>query len=395
VPQGGRRNLLLQTEDFSNAVWSNTGNLNKTYNQIAAPDGTLTADKLIPSTTNGSHYQRLLLTSVAQTYQYSVYVKAGENTKIGLYYYNLDNTNATSKTFDVSTGMIITQIEPDNVLTSTATIEPAANGFYRCTLIVTVPAANSLFDIRLYNNAGAAAFVGDGTSGVFAWGAQLELGPTATNYQRVTTQHDVTEAGVASVSYLYFDGAGDAMATSTITPGIDKAQIFAGVRRIADTIDAIAEFSTNWNASDGSFLFWGGTSMATGTGPGFNSGARGNAAAAAAQAGISPTTFAPPVSAVLTVTHDIAGDLSSVRGNGVAGVNGTADKGTGNFLAYPLYIGRRSNGDFPLEGHLYSLITRFGPNLDAPTIASTEAYVAGKTGFYTPIITGVPTVGVS
>jgi hypothetical protein len=41
--------------------------------------------------------------------------------------------------------------------------------------------------------------------------AQLETGSTATNYQRVTTQYDVTEAGVASVSYLYDDLVSDAL----------------------------------------------------------------------------------------------------------------------------------------------------------------------------------------
>jgi hypothetical protein len=81
----------------------------------------------------------------------------------------------------------------------------------------------------------------------------------------------------------------------------------------------------------------------------------------------------------LTATHDIIGDLSTIRHNGVAGTNATADKGTGNFLAYPLYIGARATGIAPFNGQLYSLITRFGANLDANTITQTETYVAGKT----------------
>ena len=181
---------------------------------------------------------------------------------------------------------------------------------------------------------------------------------------------------------LSFDGVDDFLVTPTITPNIDKTQVFAGVRRLTDTTGVIAEMSTNWNTSAGSFLFWSGTSMVSGTGAGFNSGSRGDASATSTMAGTSPAVFTPPATAVLAVTHDIAGDLSVVRGNGVAGTNGTVDKGIGNFLAYPLYIGRRAGTLFPFNGNIYSLITRFGPNLDEATIAKTEAWLNTKTGAY-------------
>ena len=73
---------------------------------------------------------------------------------------------------------------------------------------------------------------------------QFEVGTTATAYQKVVTQYEVTEAGVASVSYLSFDGVDDGMVTPTITPAIDKVQVFAGIRRISDASTGIlAEFS--------------------------------------------------------------------------------------------------------------------------------------------------------
>jgi len=50
---------------------------------------------------------------------------------------------------------------------------------------------------------------------------QIETGTTATEYQRVTTAFDVTEAGVQSLSYLSFVGVDDSMLTGTITPGVD------------------------------------------------------------------------------------------------------------------------------------------------------------------------------
>jgi hypothetical protein len=48
------------------------------------------------------------------------------------------------------------------------------------------------------------------------WGGQAEFGSTATAYQRVTDQYNVTEAGVSSVSYLFFDGVNDSLATPSI-----------------------------------------------------------------------------------------------------------------------------------------------------------------------------------
>jgi hypothetical protein len=210
---------------------------------------------------------------------------------------------------------------------------------------------------------------------IWLWGAQLETGSTATNYQRVTTQYDVTEAGVASVGYLYFDGSGDFMVTSTITPGTDKVQIFAGVRKLSDATRAMMlEHSTSYGNA-GTFGIESPTASA-GNDYMFVSG--GSVVAAASARG---TGFVSPISNVVAGFGDIANDISTLRINGTQVAQSTANQGTGNYLAYPLYIGARSGTAIPFFGHLYSLITRFGANLDAPTIASTEAYVAGKTGF--------------
>jgi hypothetical protein len=206
--------------------------------------------------------------------------------------------------------------------------------------------------------------------------AQLELGSTATNYQRVSTVYDVTEAGVASLGYLYFDGGDDHMVSSTITPGIDKAQVFAGVRKLSDAAASIiAEFSANINSNNGAFIVAPGDFF-NATGARYHAVSKGSILA-----GVDSTlTFASPTTNVVAGLFDISADLNTLRINGSQNAQSTADQGTGNFLAYPLYIGRRGGTSAPLSGHLYSLITRFGANLDAPTIASTETYVAGKTG---------------
>jgi hypothetical protein len=210
--------------------------------------------------------------------------------------------------------------------------------------------------------------------------AQLELGSTATAYQRVTTQYDVTETGVQSLSYLSFDGVDDGMVTGTITPGTDKAQVFAGVRKLSDAATGmLAEFSASVNTNAGTLNFIAPESG----GIEYGSLSKGNASVNENQrADFNSATAAAPVTSVLTATHDIPADLSTIRHNGVAGTNSTGDKGTGNFLVYPLYIGRRGGTSLPFNGQIYNLIVRFGANLDAGTITSTETFVNGKTGAY-------------
>jgi hypothetical protein len=90
--------------------------------------------------------------------------------------------------------------------------------------------------------------------------------------------------------------------------------------------------------------------------------------------------FAAPDLAVLSLLSDIAGDSLLGRRNGSQVASATSDVGLGDYLAYPLYIGRRGGASNPLSGHIYGLVVRFGANLTADQITATEAYIAAKTG---------------
>jgi hypothetical protein len=203
--------------------------------------------------------------------------------------------------------------------------------------------------------------------------AQLELGSTATAYQRVTTQYDVTEAGVQSLSYLSFDGVDDSLVTPTITPGVDKAQVFVGVRKLTDTgFGAIVELSAEVAANNGSFLIRGPESGAN-----YFVGSKGTATVLRTL-----TTYTAPITNSIAMVSDISGPLLQTRINGSTVDTSTAAQGTGNYLAYPLYIGRRGGTTLPFNGQIYNLIVRFGANLDAGTITSTETFVNQKTGAF-------------
>jgi hypothetical protein len=204
----------------------------------------------------------------------------------------------------------------------------------------------------------------------------------------VTTTYDVTEAGVASLGYLFFDGSGDFMVTPTITPGVDKAQVFAGVRKLSDAaIQILYETSTITSANALS-------SLPAYSGSGGVVGPYWTVWSSSAIAA-TPATYPAPQTVVQTHVADISAPNSTLRINGIQAATSSASQGTGNYLAYPLYIGRRGGTIYPFNGELFGLITRFGPNLTPQQITSTEQWLAPKTTFFRPVITGVPTVGVS
>lgn len=167
------------------------------------------------------------------------------------------------------------------------------------------------------------------------------------------TRPILRQNAVTGANYLEFDGSDDFLRTSNIDfRGTDKLSLFTGVTKLSDSVQIIAELSSNVAANTGSFYLVSGTDLG---GNGYSSMSRGSLSASTGRAAINFTYPAPDV-AVLSVKHDISGDLSSMRRNGVIGIDGLQDKGTGNFGLYPLFIGRRGGTALPFNGHIYGLI---------------------------------------
>ena len=172
---------------------------------------------------------------------------------------------------------------------------------------------------------------------------------------------------------LVFDGVDDFLSTGSIDfTSTDKMTVVAGVRKLSDAAGGmLLELSANFNGTAGSLYL---LSHDSG-GREWASSARGTATAALGHAAWDGTLA--PDTAVLSVTHDIAGDLSRMRRNGVVRNDGTADKGAGNFNNQALYIGRRAGTSFPFNGHLYQLVVRGALTAD---LAPIESFTADKTG---------------
>lgn len=174
--------------------------------------------------------------------------------------------------------------------------------------------------------------------------------------------------------YLEFDGSDDGMSVSTFNlSSTDKLSIFAGLDKDSDTAQIVCEFSALINANAGSFYLVCGEDLSSR----YSSMARGSAAVGSSLAALLTATGLQPDKAILTAQHNISGDLSTIRRNGVAGTNGTGDKGSGNFGSYPLFIGSRNNSSARFSGNLYGLVIRGALTSDVTQI---ESWMAEKTG---------------
>lgn len=187
-------NLALQSQTFDNASWSKS-NSTVTANAVAAPDGTTTADKLIPSAaaTDGRIIQTVAGLSSGGTYTLSCYGKAGEHSNFRIYMDD-SGSNSASVSYNLSTGAVSTAAAVAGTWTAVSTTVTAlANGWYRCTVTFTATSAAPTRAAIWCRD------TGDGTSGIYLWGAQLEATAYATSYIPTTTASATRAADVISI----------------------------------------------------------------------------------------------------------------------------------------------------------------------------------------------------
>ena len=190
-----RTNLILQSQTFDNASWNKTtdGQVTITANAAAAPDGTTTAEKMIPSASAGFHCVAQTITLSDGEVTISLFAKAAENSFLQIF----DSLTTDFANFNLTTGVV------GSTDAYVASIQSAGNGWFRCTATKVVTSGSFVLRYGVVTTATAVrgeSFTGNGTDGLLIWGAQAEQG-VATAYIATTTAA-VSVGPVANVPRL-------------------------------------------------------------------------------------------------------------------------------------------------------------------------------------------------
>jgi len=179
-----RTNIITYSEDFSNAYWTKTGS--SVVSGFVSPKGDLSAFKLVEDTSTAVHTINTITSAVGSNYSLSIFAKAGERRYISLAFSDLAEW-LSQYTFDLTDG-VLTDTYNFTGVTSIFKSEVLADGWYKLSLSSNYTFVTNVYS-RIFIEETATpptiptnSYTGDGTSGVYIFGAQLEQGSYATSY---------------------------------------------------------------------------------------------------------------------------------------------------------------------------------------------------------------------
>jgi len=173
--EGASSNLYTYSEQ-----WGAGQRITTTNNAGDSPRGDKTMALLVEDTNNSEHYSqdRNITLTAGTTYCYSVFVKA--HTSPRNLYLRVASGSTSGVFFDPVTGAWAGNGNGAQFVDRG--FEVLSNGFYRVWMTFTAAASQSAVIRLQLANGLSSSYTGDGVSGLYVWGAQLEAVPVMTSY---------------------------------------------------------------------------------------------------------------------------------------------------------------------------------------------------------------------
>lgn len=206
------RGLLIEESKSNILTFSEVFNTNWTAARVSigsdaaiAPSGTQSADKIIEDSTTNSHLIYQVVTySSGVAYTASVYLKKAERNYAWIMF---PNGNGFAANYGISIDLTTGAVSTSGATAPTSyTVENSGNGWWRVSITATTNATSGR---SAYIGTGTShtviqSYLGDGSSGVYVWGAQLEAGASATSYIRTVGTSLTRNADIATITGTNF-----------------------------------------------------------------------------------------------------------------------------------------------------------------------------------------------
>jgi hypothetical protein len=187
-----RTNRVLDSEDFDN--WSKS-NITVQSDVAIAPNGTLTADLVFPSTSSSNVYvQKFVNGNPSSIYLNTIYAKYAGFQWIRV----MEAAGNGVAFFDILNGV------PGATPLTTSTITPVGNGWFRCSVFRNTATSLGYFRVNLVDENNQTTCTASGIKGVYLWGAQFEAGIFPTSYIKTTASTVTRSADSASMTGTNF-----------------------------------------------------------------------------------------------------------------------------------------------------------------------------------------------
>lgn len=238
-----RTNRQIRSEEFDNAAWTKQADLTVTANQVTAPTGELTADKIKRGSTVAANNYLSDAASKSSSAQLdactSIFVKQGEG---DFFAFRAQGTypNRMDAIFQFSNTTLTTSVAGSNFTVASSKVEKYGNGWYRLSVVYNTDAASTIISLFSPRSTTGQVDVSDTSTSAFVylWGCQVEEGNSLTSYIETTSgiatrNADVcnvtTPSGVVNITETFLDDTTNVItsipATYTISDGKIKKVI--------------------------------------------------------------------------------------------------------------------------------------------------------------------------